>query len=402
MSGRPRCAGSITSNSRARCARLYRRCGTSWSPGRVPTRTSIALDALLDGSDRGARARRPIADVRPDPADVALFLLSGGTTGLPKLIPRTHNDYDYNSRGSGARVCDRTRTRSTWSSCRSRTTSRSRRPDLQSVLQAGGRVVLCDSTDPVEAFRLIEQERVTHTALVPALAMRWMDAPERERFDLSSLRVLQVGGAKLNPEPARRIRPTLGCQLQQVFGMAEGLLNYTRLDDPDEEIVETQGRPCSPDDEIRIVDAEGRDVPPGRARRIAGTRAVHHPRLLQRARAQRARIHPDGFYRSGDIVRLSQRGNLIVEGREKDLINRGGEKISAEEIENLILAHPSVFNAAAVAMPDPVLGERTCAYVILRPGARPHVCGAGRRSCRRSRSPSSSCPSDWRSSTASR
>ena len=122
--------------------------------------------------------------------------------------------------------------------------------------------MLCDSTDPAEAFALIEQERVTHTALVPALAMRWMEAPERERFDLSSLRVLQVGGAKLNPEPARRIRPTLGCQLQQVFGMAEGLLNYTRLDDPDQEIVETQGRPCSPDDEIRIVDDEGRDVPP--------------------------------------------------------------------------------------------------------------------------------------------
>jgi hypothetical protein len=196
-----------------------------------------------------------------------------------------------------------------------------------------------------------------------------MDSPERGRFDLSSLRVLQVGGAKLNPEPARRIRPTLGCQLQQVFGMAEGLLNYTRLDDPEDEIVETQGRPCSPDDEIRVVDEEGRDVPPGEpgellARGPYTIRGYYNvPEHNQRA------FTPDGFYRSGDIVRLSPGGNLVVEGRAKDLINRGGEKISAEEVENLVLAHPSVFNAAAVAMPDPVLGERTCVYVILRPGA---------------------------------
>jgi 2,3-dihydroxybenzoate-AMP ligase len=182
--------------------------------------------------------------------------------------------------------------------------------------------------------------------------------------------VLQVGGAKLNPEPARRVRPTLGCQLQQVFGMAEGLLNYTRLDDPEEEIVTTQGRPCSPDDETRIVDEEGRDVPPGEPGELLA-RGPYTIRGYYRVPEHNQRAFTsDGFYRSGDIVRLSPGGNLIVEGRAKDLINRGGEKISAEEIENLVLAHPSVFNAAAVAMPDPVLGERTCVYVILRPGAR--------------------------------
>jgi 2,3-dihydroxybenzoate-AMP ligase len=243
-------------------------------------------------------------------------------------------------------------------------------PGIQSVLQVGGRVVLTDSTAPADAFRLIQQERVTHTALVPALTMRWLDAPERERFDLSSLRVLQVGGAKLNPEPAQRVRPMLGCQLQQVFGMAEGLLNYTRLDDPDEEIVTTQGRPCSPDDEVRIVDEEGHDAPAGEAGELL-TRGPYTIRGYYNVPEHNQRAFtPDGFYRTGDIVRWSPGGNLIVEGRAKDLINRGGEKISAEEIENLVLAHPGVFNAAAVAMPDPVLGERTCVYVILRPGAR--------------------------------
>src|SRR5207244_9820023 len=119
------------------------------------------------------------------------------------------------------------------------------------------------STSSTVVFSQSEQERSTLTPVVSALAMLWMDAPERTHFDLSSLRVLQVGGAKLNAEPARRVRPTLGCQVQQVFGMAEGLLNYTRLGDPDEEVFTTQGRPCSADDEIRAVDEDGQDVPPG-------------------------------------------------------------------------------------------------------------------------------------------
>jgi len=242
-------------------------------------------------------------------------------------------------------------------------------PGLQNVLQAGGRVVLADTTDAIEVFRLIEQERVTHTSVVPALAMRWMDAPERTHFDLSSLRVLQVGGAKLNAEPARRVRPTLGCQVQQVFGMAEGLLNYTRLEDPNEEVFTTQGRPCSADDEIRIVDEDGQDVPNGAPGELLA-RGPYTIRGYYNVPEHNARAFTiDGYYRSGDVVRLSELGNLVVEGRAKDLINRGGEKISAEEIENLILAHPGVFNAAAVAMPDAILGERTCAYVILRPGA---------------------------------
>ena len=305
---------------------------------------------------------------RPDADEVALFLLSGGTTGLPKLIPRTHNDYEYNSRGSSA-VCDIGPDTVYLVVLPISHNFPLASPGLQSVLQAGGRVVLADTTDAAEVFRLIEQERVTHTAVVPALAMRWMDTPERTHFDLSSLRVLQVGGAKLNAEPARRIRPTLGCQVQQVFGMAEGLLNYTRLEDPDEEVFTTQGRPCSADDEIRIVDEDGHDVPPGAPGELLA-RGPYTIRGYYNVPEHNLRAFTsDGYYRSGDVVRLSELGNLVVEGRAKDLINRGGEKISAEEIENLILAHPGVFNVAAVAMPDAILGERTCAYVILRPGA---------------------------------
>jgi 2,3-dihydroxybenzoate-AMP ligase len=202
---------------------------------------------------------------------------------------------------------------------------------------------------------------------VPALAIRWLEANAAERFDLSSLEVLQVGGARLVPEVARRIGPAIGCRVQQVFGMAEGLLNYTRLDDPAGVVVETQGRPLAPADELLIVGPDGEPVADGEPGELL-TRGPYTIRGYYRAEAHNANAFThEGFYRTGDIVRRDAGGNLTVEGRAKDLINRGGEKISAEEIENLLLAHPAVEEAAAVAMPHPVLGEQTCAYLVLRP-----------------------------------
>lgn len=124
----------------------------------------------------------------------------------------------------------------------------------------------------------------------------------------------------------------------------------------------------SPDDEVRVVDFEGREVPRGEIGEL-NTRGPYTLRGYYKAPEHNNRAFtPDGFYKSGDVVQWHPSGNLVVEGRDKDLINRGGEKISAEEVENLILGHPKVFNVAAVAMPDPALGERTCAYVVPKGG----------------------------------
>ncbi|HVW34175.1 MAG TPA: AMP-binding protein, partial [Acidimicrobiia bacterium] len=178
------------------------------------------------------------------------------------------------------------------------------------------------------------------------------------------------GGARIADELARQVEPVLGARLQQVFGMAEGLLNYTRLDDPADVIAATQGRPLCPDDEILVVDSDGNPVPDGEPGELL-TRGPYTIRGYYRAEAHNRRAFTaGGFYRTGDIVRRDAAGNLVVEGRAKDLINRGGEKISAEEIENLLLGHPAVRMAAAVAMPHPVLGEQTCAFLVLRPGDR--------------------------------
>jgi salicylate---CoA ligase len=306
---------------------------------------------------------------QPSSRAVAVFLLSGGTTGLPKLIARTHDDYAYNASAS-AELCGFDVGTGYLVSLPAGHNFPLACPGLLGALLAGGRVVMLGSPEPVRAFTVIAAEGVTHTAVVPAVAGRWLQhAAEHGAGQLRTLRVLQVGGARLADELARKVRPVLGAQLQQVFGMAEGLLNYTRLDDPEEVICTTQGRPLSPDDEVRLVDELDRDVRDGEPGSLL-TRGPYTPRGYYRAEEQNKRAFtPDGWYRSGDICRRTPEGNLVVEGRDKDMINRGGEKISAEEVENLVYQVPAVSQVAAVAMPHPELGERVCVYVVPRAGA---------------------------------
>ncbi|WP_206507378.1 (2,3-dihydroxybenzoyl)adenylate synthase [Streptomyces chrestomyceticus] len=304
----------------------------------------------------------------PAPDDLAFLQLSGGSTGVPKLIPRTHDDYIYSLWGSNE-LCGVDEHSVYLCVLPAAHNFPLSSPGSLGALYAGARVVLSPQPNPDVAFPLIERERVTITGLVPPLALVWTEAAPTTPYDLSSLDVLLVGGAKFSEEAARRVRPTLGCTLQQVFGMAEGLVNYTRLDDPEETIVTTQGRPISPDDEIRVVDDEDNDLPVGATGHLL-TRGPYTIRGYWKAPEHNARsFTADGFYRTGDVVRLTPTGHLIVEGRAKDQINRGGEKIAAEEVENHLLAHPAVHDANVVAEPDPYLGERTLAYVILRSGA---------------------------------
>ncbi|WP_050932928.1 (2,3-dihydroxybenzoyl)adenylate synthase [Vibrio harveyi] len=295
--------------------------------------------------------------------DFAFFQLSGGTTGTPKLIPRTHYDYLYSVRASNE-VCQfspNTRYLCVLPAAHNFPLSS---PGALGCFMAGGTVVLAPDASPQTAFSLIEKYRITVAALVPPLALLWLDEAARTRHDLTSLEVLQVGGARFSEEAAKRIKPELGCTLQQVFGMAEGLVNYTRLDDPESVIVTTQGRPMSPADELLILDEMGNPVPQG----TEGILFVRGPYTIQgyyRAPEHNQRSFTEqGYYRTGDVVLLTEEGNLKVVGRDKDQINRGGEKIAAEEVENHLLAHDCVHDAAVIAIPDDYLGERSCAALV--------------------------------------
>ncbi|MFC3386518.1 (2,3-dihydroxybenzoyl)adenylate synthase [Couchioplanes caeruleus subsp. azureus] len=327
-----------------------------------------------DGGDFPSLAQveaDPVALAEPDPRDVAFFLLSGGTTALPKLIPRTHDDYAYQVRittqlcGLGPDTVYLTvlpvEFNFPWG-C----------PGILGVLSAGGTAVLASTPSPAECFPLIARERVTMTSIVPTIVHLWLEAADGTPYDLGSLDLVQVGSAKLHPEVAARIGPALGCRLQQVFGMAEGLLTFTRDDDPQEIVLTTQGLPVSPADEIRVVGDDGAEVPAGEVGELL-TRGPYTLRgYYHAAEHNRRAFTEDGFYRSGDLVRMTPTGHMVVEGRIKEVINRGGDKVSATEVESHLIAHPQVAQAAVIPVADPVHGEKTCA-VIVAAGTAPRL-----------------------------
>lgn len=304
-----------------------------------------------------------------DPEDPAVFQLSGGTTGIPKLIPRSHDDYAFNSR-LAVSVCDVRAgdvllgvlpiSHNLPLAC----------PGMQGFLFSGATVVMARSTRASVLFPLIAAERITHAHVVPALLIKLINDPAVAQHDLSSVRVIQSGGQSLLPETRRRTEQVFpSVTVQENFGMAEGLLMFVRLDDPADVRRETVGRPICPDDEVRLVDEQGSDVADGEVGEL-WARGPYTLRGYYNAPEHNARaFSPEGFYMSGDLMTRHPSGNYVVAGRLKDLVNRGGEKISAEEVENLVLTHPAVLEVACVPVPHDVLGEQMCACVVLREGA---------------------------------
>src|SRR2546427_763466 len=331
-------------------------------------RFCISLPDLRQLTEGKAKSTGPLKTIRIDPTDPCVFQLSGGTTGIPKLIPRTHNDYAYNSKTAAA-VCGVTPDSVLLLALPIAHNLPLACPGLQGYLFRGGKVVLCASTRPEEMLSLVEKHRVTHLKVVPALLIRLIDDPSIRKFDLSSLKVIQSGGQRMQPEVRMKAQQLIpGCFVQENFGMSEGMLFFVRRDDPEEGKLETCGRPSCPDDEVGRVGYEGRRDGRGEVGELV-CRGPYTLRGYYGVPEYNARAFTrDGFYCSGDLMRRHPSGNYVVEGRKKDLINRGGEKISAEEIENLILSHPAVQNVACVPVPDPNLGERMCACVVLRKG----------------------------------
>ncbi|TAN55064.1 MAG: (2,3-dihydroxybenzoyl)adenylate synthase [Rhodospirillales bacterium] len=304
---------------------------------------------------------------RPDPSEVALMLLSGGTTALPKLIPRTHNDYVLNARlaGEACGFCEDTVYLAVLPLAHNYSLAC---PGMLATLYHGGRVVIAPAHDPDTIFGLVEKERVTLIPAAVPLIAGWVTSDIPRKYDLSSLKIVQNGGARLSTELRKKLRAHLGCLTQEDYGTAEGLINLTRADDPEEVQLTSSGCPICDEDEIKVLDAEGNEVQDGEP----GELAVRGPYTIRgyynNPAANAKAFTADGFYRMGDIVRKRGR-HIWAEGRKGDLINRGGEKISVDEIENLILKHPSVQAVALVAMSDPIYGEKACAFATLKDGA---------------------------------
>ena len=325
----------------------------------APGQTALASHRSALPDEAALQAVRPSAD------DVSTMLLSGGTTSMSKLIPRTHNDYVLNARlcGQVGGFDPETVFMAVLPLGHNYNLAS---PGMLGAFYAGGTLVIGTSGDTSDIFQTVERERVTVIAAAVPMVSNWLNSDVPKRFDRSSLRVIQSGGARLPPELRLRVKQELGCIPQEIYGTAEGLINMVRLGDSDDLLLESSGAPVSEFDEIKVLDDAGNEVPDGEP----GELVVRGPYTINgyyNAPEKNAEAFTDdGFYRMGDIVR--KRGRYVyTEGRRKDLINRGGEKISCDEVENLIFGLPQVKYCSLVAMPDPVFGEKACACVVLKP-----------------------------------
>jgi 2,3-dihydroxybenzoate-AMP ligase/mycobactin salicyl-AMP ligase len=327
------------------------------------------LEVLIRQAGRDRVSLDRLAERRPHPDDVAHMGPTGGTTGLPKVVPRTHNSLicgmEYVARAWEMDIHDISLLVGPIG--HDLTFSKAFCVSLFTL----GKSVFLDSMGPQEICETVQKERVTAIAWVPTLARRLIDYERLKDYDLSSLRKMHCGGGMSLPEIVRGVKEKLGCDFYNAYGGTEGQSTITRSGDSLDTILHTVGRPTCPYDTYKVVGPNGAELPPN----TAGELLVKGPGVFTgyfRAPAENAEaFDSQGFFRTGDLARIDERGYITLTGRIKEMINRGGESISATEIEKLILSHPDVAQVAVVPMPDPDLGERICAYVQPRPGTTP-------------------------------
>ncbi len=329
----------------------------------------LGMVAMKDLLERPREMEFPpdhLSRFRPHPDDVATILTTGGTTAMPKGVPRTHNDYIANSIRSGRRVSRNADTPILI--CTPIGHNAALMLSVGAAVVNGARMVIIPRHDPDQVCRVIQEEKVATTILMPTQAIDVLGFPGLNKYDLSSLRDFICGGSHVPPELVRESREKLGCYVHNMFGMAEGPVSTVTLEDPFDVMCETVGLPCCPDDEMKIVDDNGREVAQGEVGELL-FRGPHTFYGYYKAPAvNQEAFDPDGFHHTGDYARIDHRARLQIVGRKKDIIIRGGENISSFEVEELLMEHPKVENVAVIGMPDKRLGERVCAFIKASPG----------------------------------
>lgn len=298
-----------------------------------------------------------------DYKSIGLLLLSGGTTGIPKLIPRRHCDYIYVAKRTGER-CNLNQKTVYLAALPIAHNFPLGCPGIVGTLAKGGKVVLCNVTSPDEILPLIEEEKVTITGFVPAIANICMDYLDYEDYDLSSLEIVQVGGSVLEPWLAEKIEKIFDVRLQQIFGIAEGLILTTSMEDEEKTRWQTQGKPISEHDEILIVDEQEKEVEIEEYGEliVRGSYTIYGyynlPEVNERC------ITQDCYFRTGDKARKLRDGNYQIVGRIKEIINRSGEKITPSELEEILLTHKHINSVQVVGVPDSILGEAIAVFIL--------------------------------------
>jgi 2,3-dihydroxybenzoate-AMP ligase len=335
---------------------------------RSPQNTAFTpLEGLIKGSELTKSSLEALAARRPDPMEVSIILPTGGTTGLPKAVPRTHNDYiasvEYHTRAWEVTCNDTMLTAAPVS-------------HAQAIHNCVGgaffhcaKYVLTDSTDAADICKVIEREKVTAFPTVPALVHRIVSMENLKDYDLRSLTRIYAGGAPSTPELVKSVYEKVGCKFVNALGSSEGPAAMSRLDADLETICNTVGEKDCPYAQVKIVDQNLQEVPPNKEGELITKGPNIFNGYFKSEEENRNVFTQDGFFRTGDLAKIDESGIITITGRIKETILRGGETLSAIGIERLVSSHPAVADVAVIGMPDKALGERICAYVKLKDGA---------------------------------
>ncbi len=328
---------------------------------------TLAFDELLS-REATPDEIRSLDACRPEPTDVCQIMPTGGTTGMPKAAPRTHNDYlcnvEYHARAWEVTSND------TLMVITPVGHGMAMHWGIGGAFFTCARLVLLDSTDPETICRTVEREKVSAIPSVPAIVSRIVTLEHLERFDLTSLKKISVGGAPSTPDLVKAVWSRIGCKYHNGLGSVEGTCAATRTEDDIETICYSVGKPICPYDTLRIVGPDDGELPVGEEGELVSKGPGVFTGYFE-SKDNASVFTKDGFFRTGDLAKKDERGYIHITGRIKDIINRGGEKISAGAIENLMSEYPAIESVAVIGMPDKVLGERICAYVKPRPGTKP-------------------------------
>ena len=330
----------------------------------APRAPALSFSELIAAADRDA-ARAEIAKIERDPYQVAWFQLSGGTTGVPKIIPRFQNEYLATSRAIFAfHELDET------------TVTYSGMPFVHNApaivcwlpaLLAGGEVAAAPTHDVPSLLRLFAARKPTWMLVPHVITLRLAEAGAFAGGSFAHAKGFTV------MEGALEMAELTGAPSYPIYGMAEGIAMYGRRGDPPEILSQTVGRPVWPHDDLRILEPDSeKDVPYGEVGElaIAGPCVLHGYYDAPERNAEA--FTASGHYRTGDLMRfrtIDGERYLVFAGRIKDVVDRGAEKINCQEVEIAACGHPKIGAIAVVGMPDPKLGERACAFVVPRPDA---------------------------------
>jgi cyclohexanecarboxylate-CoA ligase len=325
----------------------------------VPTLETVVVvggdTGRLSFDDVLAEGREDPIDARRASDDIALLLYTSGTTSAPKGALHSHDTLDHENRAMieffGLSAADVVFMPSPVGHIIGVLYG------LQLPFMLGGTVVLLDVWEPARALALIEQHACTFTVAATPFLHGLVHHPSLPDHDVSSLRVFACGGADVPPELIRAATTALGCTVSRGYGSTEyPTATACNSADPVDKRARTDGRPIGP--------AEVRLDPDGELQ-------VRGPELFLGyldPSLNAAAFTDDGWLRTGDLARIDPDGYVEIIGRQKDIIIRGGENISAKEVEDHLVEHPAITDAAVVSSPDPILGERVCAVVVRRPG----------------------------------